>query len=824
MKNLSVKVKTLIIMIALSVLSLGVFAYLTFNSYKKDKLAFVYDHLSSVTQSQSTLLSTTVGSYHLFLGSIISGLDFKTRSLAQTHAKFLKQNRQILGLYTHMSDHAEYGHMTLFEASGIEQSKDWNNIEQAPMGLSLINGKEGIFLLKKPLPKSGYAALSFKQLDLSDLFNVTPDRASFIYNIKQVGSGTAVGTLAQHKATQDKIKNMPLPFGLIETTVNGEKYFVSFSKLSFQDLILVNMIKEKKVLLIQDVFLKQVVLFLTLIASVSLLIGTLSARWLTWHLDTLKNAAQNMENGDFDSKIEIESNDELGTLGMAFNSMGDKIKFLMDELKYHNQELELRVKERTLELQELTDIQKAMLNSLGQGFVIINKDFKVHPVYSKIAEEMFETRPDQTGPGVIMGIKEEETQNFKDLFEMAFNQVLDFDDVAKLNPEYRSNSKNQKIFLNYAPIKNSESGSMEYVLVIGTDKTAEIESMEKFKKEWNFSQMISKIASNRNSVNKIISESLNMLSAAMKSLETEKDFAIREVQRLVHTIKGSVSYFYIEEITNIAHDFESFLTPHYDTKTCTGELKTEIAQKIFGLQIAIECYIDHYNDIVQYKDSMEKKSISIKELEAFSTFLDSNYPNVGKVFRNKFFTSTVSDYFEMYPGVVDELGKKLNKKATFTLVGGGLQLPEGNWDELFQQFIHVIRNAMDHGLESPEVRVAQGKPAVGQIKFSFAVAGDMLHINLTDDGQGIDWKKIAAKDPTIKSEQDALERIKTGGVSSKDEVSDTSGRGAGVSSVFWAVEKLGGKIEFINCEKKGTSLVITMPLSPKKELQWPRSA
>jgi hypothetical protein len=188
MKDLSVKIKILVTMIALSALSLGVFAYLTFNSYKKDKLAFVYDHLSSVTRSQSTLLSNAVGNYHLFLGSIISGFDFKTRSLPATHSKFLQQNPQILGLYSHVPDQADFRQMTLFEKSGVEQSKHWVNIEQAPMGLSLLDGKQGIFLLKKSLPKNGFAVLSFKQLELAELFHVSPDRASFIYNIKNFGT------------------------------------------------------------------------------------------------------------------------------------------------------------------------------------------------------------------------------------------------------------------------------------------------------------------------------------------------------------------------------------------------------------------------------------------------------------------------------------------------------------------------------------------------------------------------------------------------------------------------------------------------------------
>ncbi len=827
MKSLSVKVKILSIIITLSVLSLGVFAYLTFNSYKKDKLAFVYDYLANETQSKSMLLTTTVENYNLFLGSIISGIDFKTRSLPAGHLKYLSQNGKISGLYYHIPTQGKQDHVTLFEShvngkSGIE----WANLESSPIGLSLMDGKKGTFLLKKPLSEPGsFAALSFKQMELADLFKSTSDRMSFVLNLKSV-TGSQAHLLGKESADQiqSKLNETKMSFGLLETSVNGENFFVSYAKFGFQDFILVNMIKEKKVLLIQDVFLKQVVLFLVLIGSISLLIGTVSARWLTWQLDQLTKAAHDMENENFDTKVEVESDDELGMLGSAFNSMGDKIKFLLDELRRYNTDLELMVQERTKELQNLTDIQKAMLNSLGQGFVIIDKEHHVQPVYSKIAEDMFEVVPDQVNPSDIMGISGDEANSFKDLYDLAFAEALDFEDMAKLNPEMRSNSKNQKIFLNYAPIKNSESGTLEYVLVIGTDKTAELESLEKFKKEWNFSQMITKIASNRFALNKVISESLNMLKTAMESVESDKDYSLREVQRLVHTIKGSVSYFYIEEITTLAHEFETYLTQYYDDKKCPDSVKLIVLEKIMAMQVAIECYIDHYDSIVQYKDAAANKSIPIKDLEQFSKVLRSKNPELADQFRASFFKTKVAPYFQMYPTIVKELGLKLNKEVKFVLEGGDVALPDGNWDELFQQFIHVVRNAVDHGMETPFEREAAGKQREGKIHFKFELMDNFLKVTLGDDGQGIDWQKIAHKDPSVQSEQDALERIKTGGVSSKDEVTDTSGRGVGVSSVFAIVEKWNGKAEFINEVNKGMSIVIEVPLSSAKEQQWRRTA
>src|SRR5690606_15392939 len=124
------------------------------------------------------------------------------------------------------------------------------------------------------------------------------------------------------------------------------------------------------------------------------------------------------------------------------------------------------------------------------------------------------------------------------------------------------------------------------------------------------------------------------------------------------------------------------------------------------------------------------------------------------------------------------------------------KIPDGPWEEIFANFIHFIRNSVDHGIEYPDVRESAGKQNYGMITFQFEMMEKenekVLKIELQDDGAGIHWEKIAAKDPSVTSHHEALERIKTGGISSKDSVSDISGRGVGVSSIFEAIAGMGG--------------------------------
>jgi two-component system chemotaxis sensor kinase CheA len=822
--RLTLKAKILTTIISLSVIGLTVFGYLSFKTYQDDKMAFVYDYLTAETTSRSKLFTMASEDYEILLSSIISKIDLKNRGESDSVIGFLEgDQKRITGLYYHVPVEESLNQVTMFEASN-DRTWSWESIHAAPFGLSLLDRKSGNFVFKKVIGQDkAYAAIVFKQFDLLNMLSSTSDRFNFILAKNKIMSKNQVeldpATVADLK---QQISEAPGLSGLLNVTLGDIPYFVSFSRLGSDEMLLVNMIPEHKVLLVQQTFLHQVVSFLILMASVSLLIGTLSSRWLTWNIDKLTHAAREIENENFDVQVDIHTKDELETLGTAFNNMNYKIRNLLEELRNYARELEDKVKERTKELQHLTDIQKGMLNALGQGFVIVDKEHKVLPVYSKVAEDMFEVVPNEVEPYSIMGVDQEQGNTFKEFFEMVFNDMIPFDDMTRIAPDMRSNHKNQKIQLSYAPITSGEDDGQkfEYVLIVGTDKTVEFENMEKFKKEWTYSQMISKIAGNRFAFIKILSESMNMLRKSTEALDSGEEYAVRTVQRLVHTIKGSFSYFYIQDLTEKCHALESSLEPHYNVKDCTEELKLHVMNEIYTIQEYLEDFISKNDSIIQYKDAAKNRSVAFDDMVQFSAMLEKRDPTLRDLFAERFFTSPVGLFFQMYPSIVKELGTKLNKEVRFTMIGGDVKIPDGPWEEIFANFIHFIRNSVDHGIEFPDARESAGKTPFGTITFQFNMAetpaGKVLRVNLKDDGGGIHWEKLAAKDPTVKSHQDAIERIKTGGISSKDTVSDISGRGVGVSSLFSAVADYGGKADMESVPGKGTMLTIELPLKSGK--------
>ena len=814
--NFSLKTKILASTISLSIFGLSVFAFLSFKTYQEDKLAFVYDGLSSNIEGKSKLFINIIDDYELLLNSYVSHA-LVEKKLSFPIENFLNggQNK-IVGIYLHIPQSPAHTHKVLFENHAIP---GWtiNKLDSQGVKLSILDKEQSIFILKKSLEQEGsYAALAFRQPELLNMLTSRNDQTTFAISQEKVLTRDNVNLGPEDlKLMNETLKKQPGSGGLYKAQLNGVSYFVSFSN-PMENFHLVNLIPENKVMLVQEVFLKQGLLILCLMASISLLIGTLAAKWLTWHLVQLTMAAQEFEHENFDFKVEIKSGDELASLGNAFNHMGTKIKSLLEELRIYNQELELKVAERTQDLQSLSNIQKGMLNALGQGFVLVDKKFEVMSIYSKIASSMFEVNPEVSTPGEIMGLSESDSEPFKELYQMVCENILSLDDMTRLAPELRTNNQNQKIQMGYAPINNSETDEFEYLMIVGTDKTQEFENMEKFKKEWNFSQMIFKIASNRDSFNKILTESKKMLLDAFDCFD--RPYGMKEVQRLVHTVKGSFSYFNISAVSEKCHALESYLEEYIRSEDCPHEVKIFASEKLAEMDYAISDFIDQFEPILQYKQSNKMKLISINELKQFREKLESRGKDIANHFEESFLNTPVSSFFQLYPSVIEDLCSKLNKKVTFRIEGGDITLPEGEWDQVFQPLIHFVRNSLDHGFETPVERVAAGKNEAGEIVFSFNKVENELKVVMKDDGRGVNWEKMAAKDPSITSLNDALKIILSGGLSTRDEVSDISGRGVGVSSIYASTLKAGGRTEIESVEGEGITMTLFIPLSNKAKL------
>src|SRR4051794_23342678 len=181
----------------------------------------------------------------------------------------------------------------------------------------------------------------------------------------------------------------------------------------------------------------------------------------------------------------------------------------------------------------------------------------------------------------------------------------------------------------------------------------------------------------------------------------------------------------------------------------------------------------------------------------------------------------VGEVFERFPRLVRDLSRDLGKQIRFDMEGEEIELDRSILDDIGEPLLHLIRNAADHGLESPAERVVAGKPAQGRILLSAARERNTVAIRVTDDGRGIDRDRILAKarregaaPETATLTDDLLIRILAKpGFSTAQTVSGVSGRGVGVDVVMTRVRALGGTLEVRTELGRGTTFVIRVPLT-----------
>ena len=184
-------------------------------------------------------------------------------------------------------------------------------------------------------------------------------------------------------------------------------------------------------------------------------------------------------------------------------------------------------------------------------------------------------------------------------------------------------------------------------------------------------------------------------------------------------------------------------------------------------------------------------------------------------------TTPVRRLLERLPRVAFDLARELGKRVRVELAGEEVEVDRAVLDHLDDALLHLVRNAVDHGLEGEAERVAAGKDPVGLLRLSAARAGGRLQLLIDEDGRGFDVEKVRKRAVeqglvvAMVAEDLPAERIRElifePGLSTKDQVSDVSGRGVGLDAVKRQVEALGGAISVTSDPGKGTAFLLDLP-------------
>jgi two-component system chemotaxis sensor kinase CheA len=183
----------------------------------------------------------------------------------------------------------------------------------------------------------------------------------------------------------------------------------------------------------------------------------------------------------------------------------------------------------------------------------------------------------------------------------------------------------------------------------------------------------------------------------------------------------------------------------------------------------------------------------------------------------------VSFVLQRFPRLVRDISRKLGKRVNLVLEGEDTEADKAMIEALADPLVHIIRNALDHGLELPDERVDAGKPEAGTLRIRASQNADHVVITIEDDGRGIEPQKIKAKVASkglidaaaldAMNDQELINLVFLPGFSTAEQISDLSGRGVGMDVVRSGIEKIGGQLHLASQPGKGTQLSLTLPLS-----------
>lgn len=576
-----------------------------------------------------------------------------------------------------------------------------------------------------------------------------------------------------------------------------------------------------KTRLVRDLITSVVVGFV-----LSIFLGRLIAKTLTDPIQNLFNDFLLAAQGDLSARKESTRADEIGGLTRAFNQMLEQLRNQKQSLADYSKNLENKVQDRTAALQTATERIQSMLNSLTQGFFMFNAEGQCLDMHSLACEKILGKKPANIPIWEAIGIDDQKSiARLQTWVELLFDPLSDFEDVAALGPKVTNNRSGLHITLKYYPVRSESDGQVSTVVVVATDLTLERDAKIRADREAAYSQAILRIMRNRGRFLEFLRDAKVTFARMVEELEKIQP-DVHVLFRLIHTFKSASGYFSLYEVTTLAHQLESHLSTIRNAKNegRDARIDSSLEFDLTLLEEQLNTFIQANRDVIGISGDTTERTLELKESRVlhFRNHLLSKHsdPETLRVFTESFLQEKIVDSFEFYNHVVGLEAARLEKEVQpLSFTNGHILILADRFRPLFSSMIHIFRNAVAHGLETPRERRELGKPSTGRVWVNFSLTeNNWIRITINDDGRGISPDKIRAslKEKGFPNwdgatDDQIIQRIFEPGFSTAQEVTELSGRGVGLDAVKNEVQLLGGSVWVESFPGRGTSFTVEFP-------------
>lgn len=520
---------------------------------------------------------------------------------------------------------------------------------------------------------------------------------------------------------------------------------------------------------------------------------------------------------------------EIEEKNKTLSQMWEEVKQSRDKIAEWNKELERIVATRTASI-------KNLLNNAGQGFLLFGPDLTVNEEYSSECINIFGKRIENLKfPELIFPENDEQRAFLEKILLKIFNSqnYSKREIYLPLIPDEITLGQ-RHINIIYKIIDNENS---ETIMAILTDITEKRTLENQMEREKNMLKMVVKVVVNYSDFCLYVRDYENFFKKKVHSiLRIKSDFEIIffEIFRNIHTFKGTFSQFDMLNTVGFLHNLESQMAGmRLDIKSMNIEVLKGFLAGLSPFDSLIED-MDILKGILGEQFFQQKNVFTIEksrvlEIEKKALGLLSPFeckmllPDLKRLMYKPF-----NELLKIYPEYVMKKAENMEKLLN-PLIIEGEDIPVDT--ELYYDFtkslVHVFKNMIDHGIESADERYESGKEELGTIRCNIDLVDSNIVVEISDDGRGMDLERIKAKavekglfdESRISklSENELIALTFKDEFSTKDDITEISGRGVGLSAVRREVDKLGGRIEVESIFGKGTTFRFYLPYETASE-------
>lgn len=577
-------------------------------------------------------------------------------------------------------------------------------------------------------------------------------------------------------------------------------------------------------------------LFFLGVGAMIFVIVFFSTRFITRPLLHLSDSIKRFGEGEH-IKALPGSSLEITQLAHAFNLMEDKINSHLQELQSqaktieeHNQTLEAQIQERTKSLQESHQQITALLNNSGQGFLSIGPSLHVRPEYSKECEVLLGSAVSQKHLPELLFANPQEQESFQKTLSLYFNATDSLQKEAYLSLlDSEINIGGFNISIEYKPIDEKT------LMLILTDISRLCELEQEIQEERTLLNAITMALKDKRQFFDAIESYKNEIQTYqdyIKSTGLDKQ-KLQTLYRKIHTYKGVFLQYALPNIPKALHILEEDISHKLEDSSVDFSLNEDYFNNV---QKALEADLELLSrylgkDFIEQKDAFTISQTQYDLLEQHIHMLENRIGDGDPlIIETKKLLSAVRltplrNLMAAYPQLAFQLAIQMDKEIeSFDIDGGDFLVDPHQYGDFAKALIHLFNNAIDHGIEAPWEREDIGKSPVGKLSCTISQSPGFFHIQLSDDGRGLDAEKIRQKAlqrglkiPSDSSDEEIFLLIFEDGFSLKDVATQISGRGVGLGALKAETQALGGTLEVTSFLHKGSTFSFNIPFRNEKD-------